>query len=602
MMKKNTLILLLMLIAGTISSQILQVYEIEKINEKKPIESNSNIIDINARIEVSISKESLIKTVSISEGINQDMLNQLDKLNFVLANQIDILQSLDLDFNSLSHEEKIAELGKYSALMSDFYSRLRNKGNEEIKNSVEKHFSSYITKRNNNQIDVIAYPSPQVYVIKKVAEDAGKLLSSMGKSKDFEKIRFQLVASLNSKSGYPSKVHVENFDNYSEGEFYEVPRWVTTFSDEDIAVFEKTRDQADKLNTLVNYNLDNVSEMLKSNFSSIECFQNLIITIDTTIRNRISSIDDAQKKKEIEDFLNVLNFRILNAYEMLNELQSLNDGTNILQTFNSYQETISSAIKTLPETIETILTNNSVLITALPDDLVQIVDDVKTCNNKLSEDIESAVTIVKAVNELLNPFKKTADFADQVSNKVINFSMDNLPDHGYINLKTAGPRKNGDELVIRFKVLNEEESKNNLPGETVEMRIFELRQLSVYSISKVTLILAVPYANSDVELLDKNRVQFAPSGSLLFKFGSRKYRTWNYLDPGIGFNFSTPDFNLDGTPDIGMGIIGTVLKDIVSFGWSYNTNTDSQYWFVGLSIPVDLPGLPINSVKSNTIR
>ena len=97
----------------------------------------------------------------------------------------------------------------------------------------------------------------------------------------------------------------------------------------------------------------------------------------------------------------------------------------------------------------------------------------------------------------------------------------------------------------------------------------------------------------------ENKFQFTPSGSLLFKFGSRKSRTWNYLEPGIGFNISTPDFDLDGTPEIGLGGVLTVLKDVLSIGVSYNTKTDNPYWFFGLSLPFSIPGVPINSVQTN---
>ncbi len=120
------------------------------------------------------------------------------------------------------------------------------------------------------------------------------------------------------------------------------------------------------------------------------------------------------------------------------------------------------------------------------------------------------------------PFKNTAKVADEIGGKALEFSLDNFPEIGYIDLKTTGKRMNGDELEIKIKLKTEEDKAKNLPGETLEMRTFTLQQIKVYSITKVTLILAIPPASSNVELLEKNNVQFSPSGSLLFKFGSRK--------------------------------------------------------------------------------
>jgi hypothetical protein len=600
-MRKIIYIIFFVSITCVINGQIVQVYETTKNNNLERITNKSNIIDINARLEVSINKDSLIKKVSINEGINEDMLTQLNKLNLILTNQIEILKSLRTNFDSLSDHDKIKELGNYSIYMSEFLSKLNEKGNEDIRKSVANYYLTYGPLRKSGKLDTVTYPNPQTYALKKISEEAGNMLASMGKSKDFEKIKFQLLASINSGTGYPSRVHIENFDNYSQGEFYEVPRWVTTFSDEDIAQFTKTKNNANQLNTLLDYNIDDLHKLLKNNFTSVDCFRELLIDIEDNYKKNIANIKNEQQKHDIEILFNDLKAEMTKAYRLLSNADKYDDDDNALMMFNNFQETIINAIDSLPYSIDTIIANNRTMINSLPDDFANIIKEVENCTSKLKDDINTLKKIANVANNLLGPFKKTSEFADKFSDKVISFDIDKLPEHGYINLKTTGHRKNGYELVLRLKII-EEDNKDMNNGKTIELKYFELQQLGVYSISKVTLILAIPYADSKVELLSKNRVQFAPSGSLLFKLGARNCRTWNYLNPGAGFNISTPDFDMDGTPDIGFGAIITVLKDIVSFGWSYNINTDSQYLFVGLSIPINLPGLPINTIKNKGIQ
>jgi hypothetical protein len=600
-MKKFIITLVLIALINTINGQIIQVAESikDEMVELKPTESN--IVDINSRLEIKVNKELLIKKVSRSSGINQDFLAQVEKLNYILFNQIEILKKLQTNIENLSQYEKIKTLGEYSILMNTFLAKLRESDNEEFREAVNNYFTSYISLRKKKAIDTIVYPNPQTYSIKKLTEEADVLLKMMAKSDDFQKIQFQLLASLNTGSGYPVKVHIENFDNYAEGEYYEVPRWVTTFSDSDIAEFEKTKELANMANTMLDYDLDNLETLLRDNFQSIVCIQDVLITIEALYENRNSIFESEQQLEVAETFLKNIQSEFVEVNNILSNLNITNQDENVLVLFNNYQKIFLDVAGSFTNTIETLKSDNSSLIESLPSEISDLINQVDQCTVTLKNDIETIEAVVNVVSNMLGPFKKTADIADEVSDKVLSFSVDELPDLGYLNLKTAGTRGNGDEIVIRLKIVNEEDKEKNMPGETIEMRTFVLQQINIYSISKVTLILAVPFPDSKVELLKKNRVQFAPSGSLLFKFGSRKLKAWNFISPGAGFNISTPDFNLDGTPDVGLGVIATVLKDIISFGWSYNTTTSSQYWFVGLSIPITLPGLPINTVQSSNM-
>lgn len=601
-MKRYIITIVFITLINSINGQIIQVFESVKDEMKELKPSESNIVDINSRMEIKVIKDSLIKKVSKSTGINQQLLTKVEKLNYILINQIEILDKLQTNFETFSQEEKIQKLGEYSVLMNTFLSKLREGNNIEIREAVNNNFASYVSLRMTKMIDTIAFPNPQTYAINKLSEEAGTLLKMMGSSDDFKKIQFQLLASLNTGSGYPVKVHIENFDMYSEGEYYEIPRWVTTFSDKDIGEFKKTKELANIANNMLDSDFENLETLLHDNFQSIVCIKDILNTIDTLLENRNTIFEDAQQMQSAEALLKNIQSEFFKLHDLLSDINNINQDENVLVMFNNYQKAFLEIADFFSKQIESIESDNSTVIDSLPSDISVLINQIDQCIVLVEQDIKTAETIINMVSSMLSPFKKTAELADEIGDKVLSFSVDELPETGYINLKTTGFRENGDEIVIRLKIKGEEENGKNLPGETIEMKTFVLQQVNVYSISKVTLILAIPYGSKKVELQKKNDVQFAPSGSLLFKFGSRKSKTWNYINPGIGFNISTPDFNLDGTPDVGLGIIGTVLKDIVSFGWSYNTTTNSPYWFVGLSIPVNLPGIPINTVQSNDIK
>ena len=596
-MRTIIIAVILIAISNSISGQYIRVTEKVKDNMIELKSTESNIVDINSQLEVEIIKDSLIMKMSKSLGINQDLRSQVEKLNYILENQIEILNKLETNVANLSKEQQIETLGGYSLLMVKFYERLMEAKNNEIRNSANKYLAEYIDLRKVGKINIITYPDHVTYVILKLLSETDKTLKMIGSSEDFQKIKFQLTATLNTGTGYPSKVHIENFDNYSEGEYHQVPRWVTTFSDEDIAEFEKMKISSEQLNKMVNYDIDNLSDLIHANFKSIGCLQKLVFKMESEVQNNITI--DEQQKNGVKKLVENLSDEFI---EFTNILTANNKDVNILELFNNYKEVVIVAADSLSSRISSLSEENTELVASLPPELSNLFKQINTCRDELSKDIESVKTITEVAANLLSPLKKTGDIADQVSDEVLSFSSDNLPSRGYINLETSGPRKSGNKLIIRMKVIGPEKDGVVPPNETIEKRTLELQLTKVYSISKVTLILAIPYGSKKIELQKMNDVQFAPSGSLLFKYGSRKSRTWNFLNPGIGFNISTPDFNLDGTPDVGLGVIGTVLKDILSIGWSYNTTTNSPYWFVGLSIPITMPGLPINTVQSKSVE
>jgi hypothetical protein len=91
---------------------------------------------------------------------------------------------------------------------------------------------------------------------------------------------------------------------------------------------------------------------------------------------------------------------------------------------------------------------------------------------------------------------------------------------------------------------------------------------------------------------------FAPAYSVLFRWGSRKSKFYNdFVNVGVGLNFSAPDFNFDGVPEFAVAGAVSAFKDYLEIGYGYNFGHDGWFWFLGFRIPFASASLPVlNSV------
>ena len=114
------------------------------------------------------------------------------------------------------------------------------------------------------------------------------------------------------------------------------------------------------------------------------------------------------------------------------------------------------------------------------------------------------------------------------------------------------------------------------------------------------VIFADPLARTNV----KTQFQMAPYYNLIFKglFDQkirRKSVTYNrILDWGIGLHISAPDFDGDDVPELGTGIVVSVLHDYIQSGIAINVFTGDPYWYFGLRLPI--PSFNIGSIPSSS--
>ena len=574
-------------------AQIIEVNELVNSSTQKIALGKYNIVDINSKLEISLNTAVLSEKISRNNKANTQLLAQLDELNFILANQIEIMKILNDSCKQASQHKSIKILGTYSVLMNEFYNRIVK--NESLRNEADDLFTDYFEKRST--LDKTLYPSPQAYVIKNLSLNAQAIINQLKQSDELNKVNIQLVAFLNTKANPNQKVHIENFDTYAAGEFYTVNRWVTSFSDNEIKAFNSAGKLAGELNDVVTNSVQGLNKVLSDNLSSYRSIENILEQL-----KKISAESDSLfKNNEAAANLFIENIETeLDSFIKLFDklIQPTAANVNVLNQYNGIRNDFINKVKIFPSEIDSLFNLFMIQLTQANEPLIALKDSIDKCVIYIKHDAEMINGMGNYVANIFTPFKNSADSANAIGTEVINYSIGQLPDFGIVDLKTTGIRENGDELEVKVVISNSANESMPSKAETIECQTLVLQQVNLYSESKVSLILASPLSkNTKVQL--ENRFQFAPSGSLLFKFGSRKSRTWNYLEPGLGINMSTPDFNLDGTPDVAFGAVFSIVKGLAMVGWSYNIQTDSPFWFFGLSLPFSIPGAPVNNILTN---
>ncbi len=574
-MKKLYTAVFLSFAIGSCYAQLFTVSEV--VDSKAEAIGKLNVIDINGSLEVKLNTSEILLQIPYDNASDKLLVAKVKELNFILSNQIELLNLLEGRVIDRTAE---SQLDEYTQLMTDFYQKVM--AHPEIRKTANKLLQDFFSP----SADKTVYTTPQAYMLTNLNIEYEKMITELNQDGTASKAKIYLTAFLTTKNEQNRKVHIENFDTYTEGEFFEVERWVTTFSKDDIDEFKKTKILADNLNEIVNQKFLYVKNFLDTNLKSIGCIQKLLEELQSLIDDKDSIFLD--EAKTVKVFLESFKSDLLGASGPLNSLANAPAQSDVtaLDIFNARSNAAVAALEILPVKAEVFFKNLKTDILNKPR-IQTLQQQFNTCKGTISDDVNKIKNLASNVSSLLQAFKNSSESASDIGDEVMQFNINELPGVGFINLKTTGKRENGSELLFKLHFSKDGTPKSRI---TLEEKRYKLRQLGFYTMANVSVILANPFNEGNNVTLEKE-FQFAPSGSLVFKFGSRNSKTWDFIDPGFGFNVSTPDFDLDGSPDIGLGGVITVIRDIVSAGVAYNTNTDTPYWFFGLSLPFSTLGL-----------
>jgi hypothetical protein len=552
------------------------------------------VADINSKLEIHLNKTAINARIAAENNSKPVITDQLTAVNELIKKQTALLKLLDPQI-AITNAGNIVEQRKtYGKLMNDFANDVKKVPGLEVR--VNKLYENYYANLNVNRVK---YSYVQNYVISNLPEIVKNITDELQQANSSANIKLQIVATIAGAGQTPRKVHVTNFDNYANGVYYEVPRWVTTFSQSDIDAFEQTGQLAGSLNQQINQNFSGIKKLLSDQLGSIDCFSTLLKELQQLDQDKnaifLQSLDAASQ------YIDNNTQSVTTLINAIQALQALNgndaSGADALSAFNNISTQFINLAEKFPTSVDDLAAGLPVVIKNNPK-IASFIFDLNKCLQQLKNDVELVKSLVQVVTAVISPAQGTSDAIGKTTGNQLSFTADQLPGLGIIDLKSTGKRDDGDILTIQLISLTQDDINNSRPGTVLNDYPIALEQIKFYSQSNISLIGAIPMGKSSSVKL-AHAVQFAPSGSLILKFGSRTNPTWNAISPGIGFNLATPDFDLDGTPDISYGGVMTLFRNVLSVGISYNTRTSSPFWFFGLSLPFANLGLPFGQVKTN---
>ncbi len=535
------------------------------------------IVDINSQIEIrpDVAAIQAVGQARFPAYFKDKLLREkLETINDALGNQQRILEltkqwteGLDVRLNLLDQLEiYLQKVVDDPALSDDF-----NRYNEE-------YFARFITDPKR--------PDRLLYSLGRFNEQLEIISTELAKLKTASQIQFSIAAFRRDASG-GARIHVENFDEFENGEYFPVNRWVTSLSDRDRDQLDKYEKLANGINANARQVLDAYKEKLLQSFPSIDCVQRIRPELDAAIQSLSGDL-----KASLEKFRDGETGQIVPLFSNLK--QDLNSWAptqnpnwqSRLSTMFVRLDTISHRFDAAVGDTSTLKANRHLM-------------EVNACLKQTLRDFQFIQGLAQRFPyDYLN---KVALKSEDLAAEIRAFNLGDIPPMGIINLEYTGQRKSGDEILIKavFRLPNDSTSERTT-GHTIEAQRLKMILVGAHSTTKIGVIMANSYTVAPPPGTPEFR--FAPSAALLLKFGSRRSHFYNnFLDPGIGLNSAAPDFDLDGKPEFCAGITGTIFRDVLSVGWNWNFGLDRPNYFIGIHLPFNLPGVPVNTIQNNQL-
>lgn len=564
-----------------IYSQVLSVKETYKRDSRTIINDDAQIIEINSTLEIQVSKEKLNNAIKkkfpdIIETVKLE--SKLISLKQALQNKSAVISILEQQMPTVEKQKPFFKIldGFLTAVQVDPYLSSRY---EELAN--EYFTSQFFTE--GNPLDS--------YILSNLNNNVLSIEAEL-KTIELYKYNISVMAFKKGQSG-GDRVHIQNYDTYSNRNYFNVERWVTNLSVEDQQQLGALAEIARENNKREFELFETLKKKLLNELSSISC----VISLKNNIIKFIKNI-------ELNDFIPPkVKTKIFAVKAAISQFQSLYQllkrdirqwNITVLLNIEDQMLTVIESIKSIDKTIvdlKTLINQTASAPTFMP-----LMDELNSCYAKIQIDIASLENGIALLFGLQTNYIANKSIGDEA----MSFSLDNLPEKGFINLKDTGKRQNCNELLIEM-VLRMASTMDNAPEQifTLEQRTFIMQLISARSEIAVGLIFASLFNKADLNLQSNWDFFYAPSASLLLKFGSSKSYFYNeFLDFGVGLNIASPDFDTDGIQELGVGLITTAFNDILSVGINYNVTIDNFYWFFGINLPFNIPGLPVNTITN----
>lgn len=581
--------------ASALQAQIIKLYEFDRYYrpqnpDRKPI-ANGAIVDINAMLRLELDKNQIAAKARQMAGGAEVNTALLADLRTLLQNQARILQLLETqpDAPDLEGLYELEELMAPYLEQIERSPQLRAFFNE----AVQRYDVRYPrTRERRAQVARGEIPSRDAFILQEFGLLARRLSEQAANEIPAGQVKFMLSGTLHTaRDNRPIKLSDE-FDDY-EAQFYTVPRWQLTLTPEDKQMIQDIARISDSIEILLQTKGADLVAWFKTSLQSDDCLRNLARSA-----NEVAQFIEEQVPAKAAQLQATVLRPIQVAGNLTAELSSIKN----VNPATSGPELLDDVSRKIARSADSI----QLLLNMLEQDIAGILDVraaadpvVKSamatftdCKEKLQQDLDN---LHKIRRNLLNAFggaRAAAQAGHIVGDKVRRLPVDLIPEESTIDLRQTGMRANGDQVSIRATLILEENGRET-GKKRLEEIMFNLQQVGLYSIVKPMLLLANPLTqNANVRL--ERKYQFAPSYSLLFKWGSRRSKAFNqFWSPGFGFNFSSTDFDANSVPEFGAALEFTFLRDYLATGLGYNFGADASFFFVGFRLPIASVPLPI---------
>ncbi|MEL6674613.1 MAG: hypothetical protein AAFR61_20550 [Bacteroidota bacterium] len=615
------ILLILPLSMSVLSAQVITLQE-EVPGKKKPITISPEgraIVDVNSTIQIKLDRAEITRELAQFQGLSRTdtRLQELTQLNTLLRAEADILKFVNDTLRAGNQRPTLATYQRLGSLSVELLDKIELDSAlyaDLIDINTEIAWLEFSEQENATYVE---------FVLQWLEDRAGALREQIrlelgvGESLDSSLTAyFRLGAFIKDKQG-GRPVPIENF---STAEQNTDPQLISTvgaaLSEKEKDAISETLSINQEMKVSVGESFRNMKQLIGQKARNLFASREAYDSLNTRFTGTLSTIQADTTKAPATEVLKSNQVRlsqVLKLYGLVSEnfselassFSAANfQGKGLDKLLNQVEEVIVSSFQVFKSDVDQFA--GSQPEEAGLKELRLVEEEYETYQNQAREDVAGIRKFMASIRRFLNPFRKAylenEDFGEDVKRFTVG---SRLPPFGYIDLKYLYGRKAGDEILIKA-VIERGVDRDDPNFEEMELyrRQVEIAKVAPHIKMSGSVLLANPYDRADNAMVKlENTYQFAPAYGIILKTGSRKSKFYNdFISLGLGLVFSSPDFNLDGTPEFGAGLTITAFRDIFSVGWSWNFGLDEPYAFLGFNIPFSVGGLPTQNSAGDPIR
>lgn len=582
---------LLFFIGAYAQKSAFDLYDYELYEKKSPkaIIGKNGIAEINGTLLIKLNKDVIAEAIQALSGESPADMEQLKRLNSLLADQARILELLRED----PLEPNYDQLGELSELMIPFYEKIGSdtEWSAQLEKYVEQYEKIFPAELRNEMRAQGILPESDEYIMQQFLDYSANLAQSIDATLNDENVRFALAGFITSRKGEPREIKISDDVDNIESQWFDVPRWEVALSEEDKAQLQQLDQVAKKLESLKSGGEKAMPRMLEKCFEADDCLHALrdtLIALEAAIRQAKGEL----KNQLMESYFEVRGYTESLIFKYAREQSQPISGAELLISFDRDLGNVKKDIDSLLQKAEV---DFIAKLESLSGPIAQRFKlAYEDCASKLRADAERIVKLINYVR-MLGGSANVTKSVSQISDRVKRLSFNEIPAETIFDLRASGPRDNGDRVEIRA-VLELPKNADGSKRRPVKLtqHFFYVYQIGMYSRVKPLLGMANPVGSGKNVDFKKSQFQFAPAYSILLKWGSRRSKMFNDLwSPGLGLSFMAPDFDTDGIPEFGAGIELALLRDYIATGVGFNFGADEPYYYLGFRLPLGSLPLPL---------